>query len=233
MKKITFPLSVIISLLLFICSSTKPKKTEDELKLGNGISNAKLISNLGYTFTKLISDSNKIKRQTPEELILSFQSSNTLVWYNSLWLKTNNSYTQDELDKKIEFQKKGVKIEVTNLLFFTLENKQFCIAKFYNDIKNDTTHYSSSFIMQKNGNKWFFVTRGDVCEYYSTLFWIYKPDFIYDLLVNRTSKVDYLKPRINDSIVGDKFDIVKFIELLSTDMKIHKLELKPHIEKFL
>ncbi len=208
----------------------KSNKEEFIIQLGNDIQSAKLVKYSDFVIDKIVSDSSKTDRSNVESFVVSYLSANSLGWYNSFYQDNTSSFNDESIAKRSEDVKDGIKYELKDLLYFKLQKREFCVVKYYIDDKTEEGPANATMSLEKINNRWVIIT-GGISSYYNSLFFLFKSDYLFDILVNKKSNSLLLNDLISKSIVGGKFDVIKFFNLLSPAMKTNKDEIIPLLGK--
>ncbi len=202
-------------------------KMEYNIKLGNEVSASKLVTYNDFIINSLISDSSKSKRDTPENLLLSYLSSKSQGWHNSLF-KGKVEISKSDLETKKAEIKNGIYIKIDDVLYITYRGNEYSVMKYH--IRTDKGDISATLVSQRIKGIWY-ITTDQFVTYYNSMLYLFKPVHIFEILVQRKSSSAVLSEILNTSVIGDKIDVYKFYDILLKKMENNKEDIQPLFDK--
>ena len=212
-------------IILIMIGNISFSQSIDTLKFESKFKNVIYKNNQNITFNQVILDSNKTKRDTPENFVMSYLSAQNLAAFQSHRISPSGFMTEEDVKKNFELRSKSFKIIITDVMNYMIDTTSYCVIKFYQH--NTTCVYQ----LKKINGQWFHGSSPEGTQFDLFLF-RFNPIFCRDFYVNRHTGISFIDELITKNTKNDVFYYEDFITDFSiSEIKAHKAELLSSFEK--
>jgi hypothetical protein len=164
-------------------------------------------------------DTKKLKQSNIEDFLILDLSPKTLAEKDSLEYDGKSSTTQEGVTERYNYPRNKHYNNLFAKAFIEINNQEFCLLKLHKyspEYSPKYTRWLKGLILVKKNGKWYSKSYQEALSGVAMIFGYFKPEYVYDIFVNKKSDNAKLDDLIKTSIVNGNIDFTQFFQKMDT-----------------
>jgi hypothetical protein len=166
-------------------------------------------------------DTKKMKQSNVEDFLVLDLSPKYIVDYDSLRFneKPLTDDAQNRITERYNYPRNQLYYNLFAKAFIEINSQEFCVMKLHKyspEYAPKYTRWLRGLILVKKNGKWYSKSYQQELAGVSMIFGYFKPEYVYDIFVNKKSDNAKLDDLIKTSLVKENIDFTQFFQKMDT-----------------
>lgn len=164
-------------------------------------------------------DTKKLKQSNVEDYLVLDLSPKTIAEYDSLQYDGKSSTTQKGVTERYNYPRNKQYDNLFAKAFIEINGIEYCLLKIHEyspEYAPKYTRWIRGLILVKKNGKWYSKSYQQELAGVSMIFGYFKPEYVYDVFVNKKSDNAKLDDLIKRSLVNGNIDFNQFFQIMDT-----------------
>lgn len=164
-------------------------------------------------------DTKKLKQSNVEDFLILDLSPKTLAEYDSLQYDGKSHTNQEGVTQRYNYPRNKHYNNLFAKAFIEINSQEFCVMKLHKyspEYAPEYTRWLKGLILVKKNGKWYSQSYQQELAGVAMIFGYFKPEYVYDIFVNKKSDNAKLDDLIKTSLVKGNIDFTQFFQKMDT-----------------
>lgn len=164
-------------------------------------------------------DTKKLSQSNAEDFLVLDLSPKTLAEDDSLMYDSKSRTTEEGVTERYNLPRNQLYYNLFAKAYIEINNQEFCLMKLHKyspEYVPKYTRWLKGLILVKKNGKWYSKSYQQGLAGVAMIFGYFKPEYVYDIFVNKKSDNAKLDDLIKTSLVNGNIDFTQFFQKMDT-----------------